>query len=541
MRASESGQTLLALLLLGALSLTLALASIRLPGGELAYLAQERRQFAQLREALIARAVNDNNRPGSLPCPSVDGVAPLLAGQSCPQLLAGLPWSTLKISAPLDRSFTPWRYLIAPGMQDSDANYPLNSDHPTALSEATPGIPGANDLDTTDPIAALLIAPGPALPGQQRPGKTLADEIELTLSPPGSVRQFVLAAHSNDRLYPIRRSEIMRAVERRVIGSVLRCLHAHAQYSAGELPWAAPLNSAGQHGESGRNRGRVPATQEIASLTQLATASAAILQQAVLPEARVAACHRAKNLLQATQRMQTRALQHSETCLTSAQAHGKNLATTYQALRAEVDAGGLASAAWRQALAQQENALSSATPTSEARAALQAHCAAWQIPLAALQARLTQAESLLPSDCAKADLPLSPLAHALQTLSPAGESSAAARWPTLWGAAACDFLSHENDWWAKNHWTESVFYHFAPPAGGEPTSNPDGQAKGPQVAGLGPVARLVIAGGAALPGQQRPGQTWADYLEGQHGTASETDESLLYWREAAEGNDQIAY
>src|SRR6185436_20415405 len=53
--------------------------------------------LGQARDALIARAAMDVNRPGSLPCPDTDndGAAELFAGVNCPAYVGRLPWRTL--------------------------------------------------------------------------------------------------------------------------------------------------------------------------------------------------------------------------------------------------------------------------------------------------------------------------------------------------------------------------------------------------------------------------------------------------------------
>ena len=55
--------------------------------------------LAQAKDALIGRAVSDNNMPGSLPCPDTndDGSAELLSGNDCPSYIGRLPWKTLDL------------------------------------------------------------------------------------------------------------------------------------------------------------------------------------------------------------------------------------------------------------------------------------------------------------------------------------------------------------------------------------------------------------------------------------------------------------
>ena len=58
--------------------------------------------LAKAKEALIAYAATDGNRPGELPCPDTHipsgashGIADLLAGPNCPSNVGRLPWRTL--------------------------------------------------------------------------------------------------------------------------------------------------------------------------------------------------------------------------------------------------------------------------------------------------------------------------------------------------------------------------------------------------------------------------------------------------------------
>jgi len=57
--------------------------------------------FEQAKQAMIGRAVVDQNRPGSLPCPDIDndGVLTLnvdyFSGGVCARLIGRLPWRTL--------------------------------------------------------------------------------------------------------------------------------------------------------------------------------------------------------------------------------------------------------------------------------------------------------------------------------------------------------------------------------------------------------------------------------------------------------------
>jgi hypothetical protein len=228
-----------------------------------ARLMNERDQHAAMalaREALIARAVNDANRPGSLPCPAAliqhdpsaprpgDGQSEMLAGNHCPSLIGRLPWSTLDIPQPLDDNLNTLWYVLAPGLRDHPSASPINSDTSTGLS-----------LNGQDEIAALIIRPGPPLPGQQRPSNEPADYLEASLSN-GSPRDFRTAPKSNDSILSISRSSLMAAVELRVASQVRDCLSAHARQT-GRYPWPAPMSATPGEGRAGSRFGRVPLTQ----------------------------------------------------------------------------------------------------------------------------------------------------------------------------------------------------------------------------------------------------------------------------------------
>ena len=515
------GHILLTLLLLTVATTALALNWLPSVNGQMQRRLRQQEQFAVLREALIARAVNDDNRPGSLPCPApnpeVNGTAPLLAGQNCPQRLDGVPWSTLKIRPPHDASHTPWYYLIAPGLQDSESSQPIHSDHPSGLVSALGALPVGN-------IAAVLIAPGPALASQQRPSVDPAAYSEVVLSQQSDGVHFALSGQSNDQLYLIHRDEILRPVERRVLRSVLRCLDEHARYSGGQMPWAAPLVSAQRVGQVACTFGRVPATQPVGSLTQLAQETAASLQQAAPGEARQAACSRAGNLLHSTKQALTPLLQLAGTCQ-GGMLSAEKAAPLVNALREELDSTGLANSAQRQQLLHMQDGFASGTGPAALLVELEAYCGSLLAQLGALQQRQDAASSQW-AQCVSQP---APLINALSLLSPPGTTSAAARWPMVWGAAACDFLRDESSWWARNEWADMIFYRFAPVG--------VGSGEWPQIAGYGPVERLVIAAGAARSGQHRPGFDFGDYLEGGHAAAG----AALFFRESVDGNDQIAF
>jgi len=123
----------------------------------------------QARDALVARAALDANRPGSLPCPDTnnDGVSELLAGSACPSYIGRLPWRTLGLPDLRDSAGETLWYVLSQPFTDSSASV-INSDTQGSLT-MTGLAPATN-------VIALVFAPGAALGGQNRnaAGKNVA-------------------------------------------------------------------------------------------------------------------------------------------------------------------------------------------------------------------------------------------------------------------------------------------------------------------------------------------------------------------------------
>lgn len=221
--------------------------------------------LARSRDALIARAVTDDNRPGSLPCPDLitdssglanhpgDGKADMFTLTQCPSYVGWLPWVTLDLPEPLDDSASRLWYALSPGLRDDDSAQPINSDMATALQ-----------LDGQGEIAALLIAPRAALAGQSRPSRRPADHLE---GGNGNDLRYVSATAGpdfNDLILPLTRRELMAAVEKRVAGEVRACLERHAAAPGNpeqRYPWPAPLGNTEFRGQAASRFGRVPLSQ----------------------------------------------------------------------------------------------------------------------------------------------------------------------------------------------------------------------------------------------------------------------------------------
>lgn len=255
----QSGFALFAPLLLGAFAAAGWLQ--HKPPPRQAEQARQARALAAAREALIARAANDANRPGSLPCPDQstdstgfanhpgDGKADMLVGNHCPSYLGRLPWITLDMPPPRDRAQEILWYVLAPGLRDDDSAEPINSSTATELIHA-----GHSE------VAALLIAAGPPLARQERPSHTPGDYLEGWLENSPTRTYWANTSPSNDQILIIHRDEVMAMVMRRVAQSLRHCLQAHAA-SSGRFPWPSPFAAANGDGWQGARFGRIPLSQ----------------------------------------------------------------------------------------------------------------------------------------------------------------------------------------------------------------------------------------------------------------------------------------
>ncbi len=235
--------------------------------------------FAQAKEALIARAVADDNRPGSLPCPDTDddGVAELFAGNQCPSYIGRLPWRTLDVPDLRDAEGERLWYVLSRTHRDHSAAEPINSN--------TVGEIAVNGANPATQVLAVLIAPGRPVIRAGAPAMQVRDcpvNCNLAINyldvsgaidnaawvPAGGVVNFVSAPESdsfNDRLLAIHSDDIMPLVEKRAGREISLALKARyegwqAVTGKGFYPWAAPLNDPVNPGPgvSGTLHGHLP-------------------------------------------------------------------------------------------------------------------------------------------------------------------------------------------------------------------------------------------------------------------------------------------
>lgn len=128
--------------------------------------------LGEARDALIGRAVQDANRPGSLPCPDTDGdgSAEIFSGIGCPAYIGRLPWKTLDLPDLRDASGERLWYALSPAFRDHPTAEPINSDTKGTLAVYAPD--GITLLKSN--AAAVIFSPGSAIGRQIRDSATAA-------------------------------------------------------------------------------------------------------------------------------------------------------------------------------------------------------------------------------------------------------------------------------------------------------------------------------------------------------------------------------
>lgn len=175
-RQRQRGAALLiAIALLGLLAIATLARALSSPAGTDSELATER-ALARARDALAAYGALGNregtqlNSPGALPCPDLDNDG--VSDVPCNGHIGRLPWRTLGMGPVLDGAGECLWYArsatFSNNIQTSERG--SSADKP-ALNPATPGgIVEVSAAGAGARVAAVLIAPGPVLPGQSRSG-----------------------------------------------------------------------------------------------------------------------------------------------------------------------------------------------------------------------------------------------------------------------------------------------------------------------------------------------------------------------------------
>lgn len=176
----------------------------------------------QTKAALIAWSVTHRTTPGRLPCPEdtslIGGNSEGNALTSCANsntLIGRIPWRTLGLDEPRDASGEQLWYVLSPGFRQVP---PLGSN---GIANGQIQLDGA-----LDNIAALIIAPGLALPGQTRP-------LPSATAPPASANFLDLGNAAgpaflssgppstfNDRVISLSTRELFMAMRFRVLAEI---------------------------------------------------------------------------------------------------------------------------------------------------------------------------------------------------------------------------------------------------------------------------------------------------------------------------------
>lgn len=219
--------------------------------------------LAQAKQALIGRAVADDSRPGSLPCPDTndDGVAELFAGIDCPSYIGRLPWKTLGLPDPRDSAGERLWYALAPVFRDNSSAGLLDTDTKGNLTVYR----DSTATTITAEAVAVIFAPGSAVASQVRDPASANNPANYLETASGvnnaiAAGPFISAQASstfNDRLLVITTTELMPVVEIRVAREMLALLQSYRSSSACACyPWAA--NDFDDDSVTGRTRGMVP-------------------------------------------------------------------------------------------------------------------------------------------------------------------------------------------------------------------------------------------------------------------------------------------
>lgn len=232
------------------------------------------------KEALIAYAVADANRPGELPCPDVNDDGQLVInqdfiGSACVSLIGRLPWRTLGLPDLRDDAGERLWYALSDDFH-ANGTVPLNSDTAFRGGHTSLSLTG---LQSASNLAAIIFSPGAplvredatALQSRSGAGALVASnylDFAGGESNSDGNRVFVSAPKGdgfNDRLMPIHSDDIMWVVERRAGREFAQKLREHydgwkAVTGQGFYPWAAPFGDPWtmQAGQNGLEEGLLP-------------------------------------------------------------------------------------------------------------------------------------------------------------------------------------------------------------------------------------------------------------------------------------------
>lgn len=211
--------------------------------------------LADARRALLARALADGNRPGSLPCAAPDeGGSGTFNGNPCDAEHGWFPYRTLDTEPPRDVSGARLWYALDGELSDRDSQEPINPEEK----------PGNLEFDGREGYAAVIMAPGDPLPGQSRTGDTPTDYLEEGNDSLPAFTDCTDVDDCNDRLRAISIDELFDGVQRRVAretAKVLRDFYRDSSPAPASryLPYTADFGST-ECTDDGAALGQLPTT-----------------------------------------------------------------------------------------------------------------------------------------------------------------------------------------------------------------------------------------------------------------------------------------
>ena len=213
--------------------------------------------LGKARDALIARAAVDSNRPGGLPCPDINNSGTAALGGGCPSYIGRLPWRTLGLPDLRDGAGERLWYALTPAFRAHPSGGPINSD--------TSGQLTVNGLTPTSGVIAIVFAAGAPLGPQIRDvanANTAANYLEADNANGDAVyEQQAPSPGFNDRLLAITPDMFFPLIEKRVAREARLCLQAFAATTGNRLPWAAPITDTTNYADVANTYfGRIPKT-----------------------------------------------------------------------------------------------------------------------------------------------------------------------------------------------------------------------------------------------------------------------------------------
>ncbi|MCW5574677.1 MAG: hypothetical protein KIT13_01160 [Burkholderiales bacterium] len=212
-RQTQKGAAFLILIfMLGVAAASVIVAAGPAANTQLAAAEKTASALATAREALMAYAasVPDSERPGDLPCPATS-YANGQTATSCntaASRIGYLPWKTLGLPDLRDGSGSPLLYAVSNGFKYNPRTGTLNSDTAGEFS-----VSGENAI-------AIIFAPGPSLPAQDRNAATFNVANFLELENANGDTTFTAALETgnfNDRLLWITPRAFFPALEMRAM------------------------------------------------------------------------------------------------------------------------------------------------------------------------------------------------------------------------------------------------------------------------------------------------------------------------------------